>query len=136
MEKNKGKEYIVKSAEGMFCINCKSMLRPVKSLEGKIKNEKQVDLKKGFLYCTQCDEYYQNNLKSIKESDKTLDKEVRGVIVTSADDDPDLVDIHCPECNSERVYMKNLPARWRDGEETQIYRCPKCNHSWRTGGED
>ncbi|MCL2148789.1 MAG: transcription factor S [Methanomassiliicoccaceae archaeon] len=39
--------------------------------------------------------------------------------------------ITCPECNNSEAYFVLRQTRSADEPETRIYRCCKCNHSWR-----
>lgn len=39
--------------------------------------------------------------------------------------------IACPECNHSEAYFVLRQTRSADEPETRIYRCCKCNHSWR-----
>ena len=39
--------------------------------------------------------------------------------------------IICPECGNTEAYFVIRQARSADEPETRIYRCCKCNHSWR-----
>jgi DNA-directed RNA polymerase subunit M len=39
--------------------------------------------------------------------------------------------IECPECGHTEAYFVIRQTRAADEPETRIYRCCKCNHSWR-----
>ncbi|MBR2254778.1 MAG: transcription factor S [Candidatus Methanomethylophilaceae archaeon] len=39
--------------------------------------------------------------------------------------------IPCPECGHTEAYFVIRQTRAADEPETRIYRCCKCNHSWR-----
>jgi DNA-directed RNA polymerase subunit M len=39
--------------------------------------------------------------------------------------------IPCPECEYPEAYFVIRQTRAADEPETRIYRCCKCNHSWR-----
>ncbi|NLF33620.1 MAG: transcription factor S [Thermoplasmatales archaeon] len=39
--------------------------------------------------------------------------------------------ILCPECGNIEAYFVIRQTRAADEPETRIYRCCKCNHSWR-----
>lgn len=39
--------------------------------------------------------------------------------------------IPCPECSHTEAYFVIRQTRAADEPETRIYRCCKCNHSWR-----
>jgi DNA-directed RNA polymerase subunit M len=39
--------------------------------------------------------------------------------------------IICPECGNTEAYFVIRQTRAADEPETRIYRCCKCNHSWR-----
>lgn len=39
--------------------------------------------------------------------------------------------ILCPECGNPEAYYTIRQTRAADEPETMIYRCCKCNHSWR-----
>lgn len=39
--------------------------------------------------------------------------------------------ILCPECENTEAYFVLRQTRAADEPETRIYRCCKCNHSWR-----
>lgn len=39
--------------------------------------------------------------------------------------------IQCPECGHTEAYYVIRQTRAADEPETRIYRCCKCNHSWR-----
>ena len=39
--------------------------------------------------------------------------------------------ITCPECGHTEAYFVIRQTRAADEPETRIYRCCKCNHSWR-----
>ena len=39
--------------------------------------------------------------------------------------------ILCPNCGNTEAYFRLEQTRSADEPETRIYRCCKCNHSWR-----
>lgn len=39
--------------------------------------------------------------------------------------------VECPECKNPEAYWRLRQTRAADEPETRIYRCVKCNHTWR-----
>ena len=100
----------------MFCSSCGSMMFPVG----------------GQYVCHNC-----KNTKDIGESDKEIIKTVskdRETIVMSSDNTPATLPktrILCPKCSHTEAFYVIRQTRAADEPETMIYRCCKCNYSWR-----
>lgn len=87
--------------------------------------------KDGKYVCPKC-----NEVREIKKEDK----ETFTMHSTSKDETAVVTDevatlpktrILCPKCGYSEAYYTIRQTRSADEPETMIYRCCKCNHSWR-----
>jgi len=99
----------------MFCPKCKSLLFPS---EGK-------------LVCKRCGAEVEQKQKEKRQviSHKSREKEtavmdeISGTLPTAV--------VECPECGHKKAYWVLRQTRAADEPETRIFRCCKCQHSWR-----
>ncbi len=98
----------------MFCSNCKSLMFPSPD---------------GLLHCRKC------GLEQSKDGEKqsfvmkTRDKEI-AVVDEKAAILPK-TKAECPKCGHNEAFFVLRQTRAADEPETRIYRCTKCEHSWR-----
>lgn len=102
----------VKRTIELFCKNCGSLVFP----------------KNGKYHCEKCD-------KDMKgDSKKTVKMKSTGEdVAVLGEEDATLpkTKIICPECKYTEAYYTLRQTRSADEPETRIYRCCKCNYSWR-----
>ncbi|MFA6805385.1 MAG: transcription factor S [Candidatus Methanomethylophilaceae archaeon] len=98
----------------MFCSKCGSMMFPKDGFYvcNSCDNKEPIDKGKGQVFKT---ESKNRETTVIKENVATLPK----------------TRITCPECGHTEAYFVIRQTRAADEPETRIYRCCKCNHSWR-----
>jgi len=86
--------------------------------------------KNGKYHCDKCDKDFKqvNNDPTVKTGAK-LKKEVE--IVKEDVAVLPKAQVVCPECKYTEAYYTLRQTRSADEPETRIYRCCKCNHSWR-----
>ena len=97
----------------MFCKNCGSLVFP----------------KNGKYHCENCDKDVTDNSKKSRIKTKSTGEDIAVV-----DDDVATLpktQVICPECKYTEAYYVLRQTRSADEPETKIYRCCKCNHSWR-----
>ena len=87
--------------------------------------------KDGKYVCPTC-----NEEREIKKEDKesfTMHSTAKDETAVVTDDVATLpkTRILCPECGYPEAYFTIRQTRSADEPETMIYRCCKCNHSWR-----
>ena len=87
--------------------------------------------KDGKYVCPKC-----NEEREIKKEDKesfTMHSTAKDETAVVTDDVATLpkTRILCPECGYPEAYFTIRQTRSADEPETMIYRCCKCNHSWR-----
>ena len=103
-----------KEAVKLFCPACGSMM----------------SLKDGVYTCNGCGATKDVSGKSEIITTSSRDKEIT---VISEEDTITLPKTHvlCPQCKYTEAYYMIRQTRAADEPETMIYRCCKCNHSWR-----
>ncbi|NLL94424.1 MAG: transcription factor S [Thermoplasmatales archaeon] len=86
--------------------------------------------KEGIYVCRQCGNEEQFG-KAEKFTTNARSKET--IIVSDTDPGAFLpkTRIKCPECSNPEAYYTIRQTRSADEPETRIYRCCKCQHSWR-----
>ncbi len=84
--------------------------------------------KNGKYVCNQCgNEMEINNTERFTTSAKTKESTVISEDVATLPK----TRILCPKCENTEAYFVIRQTRSADEPETRIYRCCKCNHSWR-----
>lgn len=98
----------------MFCPDCGSLMKP--------KDEKWSCKKCGYT-------------REVKEEDHQVitsrREEKETVIIEDEIDTLPTTKARCPECGNNKAYWRLEQTRAADEPETRIYRCTKCNHTWR-----
>ncbi len=98
----------------MFCPKCKSMMAPS---EGK-------------WLCKRCGHLCSSDGKEVKIV--TEIKKNQGMLVIEGKTDTlPKTKTKCEKCGHNEAYWVLRQTRAADEPETRIYRCVKCNHSWR-----
>jgi len=97
----------------MFCPKCGLLMFPTN----------------GKLECRKC-----GYVKKVEKEERSIIKkrEERGILIL-----PENIEtlpktkVNCPKCGNNEAYWVLRQMRAADEPETRIYRCTKCNHSWR-----
>jgi len=97
----------------MFCPKCRLLMFPTN----------------GKLECRKC-----GYVKKVEKEERSIIKkrEERGILIL-----PENIEtlpktkVNCPKCGNNEAYWVLRQMRAADEPETRIYRCTKCNHSWR-----
>ena len=101
----------------MFCPKCNTLLYP--------EDGKMVCRKEGCGFSSEIGDYTERSVKKTKK-DKSdflvLDEIIETLPQTT---------IECPECENNKAYWMMRQTRAADEPSTRIYRCTKCNHTWR-----
>ncbi len=97
----------------MFCPSCGSMMFP----------------KDGKYVCSSCGASQDFGAKADVFTTDSKTKET-SVIADNVATLPK-TRIQCPECGHTEAYFVIRQTRAADEPETRIYRCCKCNHTWR-----
>ena len=103
-----------KIGEKMFCPECKSLMFP----------------SEGHFECRKCG----HKIKIEGHQATTLQEtaEERETLVIEGDlDTLPKTRMECPSCKNKEAYWVLRQMRAADEPETRIYRCTKCNHTWR-----
>ncbi len=101
----------------MFCPKCKALLYPE---EGKF-----VCRKEGCGFSGDMGEISQTSVQKTKKHKSdilVLDEITKTLPITK---------IECPNCGNNEATYQMRQTRAADEPTTRIYRCTKCNHSWR-----
>ncbi|MFA5313893.1 MAG: transcription factor S [Methanomassiliicoccales archaeon] len=102
----------------MFCPKCKSLMFP-RQVEGK-----------RVLSCSKCEEKLDcddSNKECITFTKTNKEMAViEGNIATLPK-----TKVECPKCGHNEAFWVLRQTRAADEPETKIYRCVKCQHSWR-----
>ncbi len=101
----------------MFCPKCKTLLYPE---EGKM-----VCRKEGCGFSGEMGEVEEKSIQKTKKdkSDILVLDEITKTMPTTK--------IECPECGNNEATYTMRQTRAADEPTTRIYRCTKCNHTWR-----
>lgn len=98
----------------MFCPKCQSLMMP----------------QEGFYVCTNCG--HKVKIKSGSENKIEYQaKESEVMLITENSTNLPTTRIECPECGNKKAYWRLEQTRAADEPPTRIYRCTKCNHTWR-----
>jgi len=99
----------------MFCPKCKSLMRP----------------SGGEWCCTKCGTKHAiEESKSVRQESRetkermVIDEEKQGGTLPTTD-------VECPKCGHNKAYWRLRQMRAADEPETRIFRCIKCQHTWR-----
>ncbi len=98
----------------MFCDKCKSLM---KTDDGK-------------WVCKKCD--FTRDIKSDDHKIITTKREEKEVVIIK--DEASVfptTKVRCPKCKNNKAYWRLEQTRAADEPETRIYRCTKCNNTWR-----
>lgn len=85
--------------------------------------------KNGKYVCTVCEN--QAELGDVRETFSTGMKAKETTVVTENVATLPKTHIICPECSNTEAYFSLRQTRSADEPETRIYRCCRCNHTWR-----
>jgi len=83
----------------------------------------------GKLECRKC-----GYVKKVEKEERSIIKkrEERGMLILSENIETlPKTKVNCPKCGNNEAYWVLRQMRAADEPETRIYRCTKCNHSWR-----
>lgn len=83
----------------------------------------------GKLECRKC-----GYVKKVEKEEKSIIKkrEERGMLILPENiETMPKTKVNCPKCGNNEAYWVLRQMRAADEPETRIYRCTKCNHSWR-----
>ena len=97
----------------MFCPKCRLLMFPTN----------------GKLECRKC-----GYVKKVEKEEKSIIKkrEERGMLILPENiETMPKTKVNCPKCGNNEAYWVLRQMRAADEPETRIYRCTKCNHSWR-----
>lgn len=130
------KENEIRFVNGMFCVNCGSLLSNDSSTKKEINDglDFEDELNEDFLYCGNCDVHYISEdlsqevgkIEFKREGDESPGKRI---IEDSKDS---FITPACPSCGSNEAYLKNLiPPLFGDEDETIIYECTSCGKVYR-----
>jgi transcription factor S len=102
----------------MFCPECKSLMFP-KTVEGK-----------RILACKKCNHEVECDEKrrecvTISRTNKEM------TVIDSNTATLPKTKVECPKCGHNEAFWVLRQTRAADEPETKIYRCVKCQHSWR-----
>jgi len=97
----------------MFCPDCGSMMFPS---DGKF-------------VCNSCGKTVE--IGQEKQSFVTDSKDKEMTVISEDTATLPKTRIQCPECGHTEAYFVIRQTRAADEPETRIYRCCKCNHTWR-----
>ncbi len=98
----------------MFCPECGALMKP--------SNEEWICKKCGTTRGKNEDD---NNIVSSKREEKET------LVIEEELDTLPKTRVRCPECDNNEAYWRLEQTRAADEPETRIYRCTKCNHTWR-----
>lgn len=104
----------------MFCPDCKSLMFPQK-VDGK-----------NLLFCKKCQKHLAFEKDECYVASKKRDKEM--LVVESNAATLPKAKVECPKCLHNEAFWVLRQTRAADEPETKIYRCVKCQHSWREYG--
>jgi DNA-directed RNA polymerase subunit M len=96
----------------MFCPKCESLMYPT-------GNE---------MMCKKCGYKKKNKNNDMVIVSKRKDRE--NIVLEQVEVLPK-TKVRCPKCGHNEAYWMLRQMRAADEPETRIYRCTKCNHSWR-----
>ena len=107
-----------------FCPKCGTRLRPTASSVA--------------LYCRKCHEEFVLSSRVERLSANRMDTRLKDIVFAINDQEAQLdvlptTRVECPKCAHDRAYYRTLEI-WDDDGDTmdiQIYRCTKCNRTWR-----
>ncbi len=97
----------------MFCPKCRLLMFPTN----------------GKLECRKC-----GYVKKVEKEERSIIKkrEERGMLILPENiETMPKTKVNCPKCSNNEAYWVLRQMRGADEPETRIYRCTKCNHSWR-----
>ncbi len=97
----------------MFCKKCKSLMTPT---EGKWQ-------------CRKCGYACASTGEECIVTERNPDKEI--LVLDEQSGVLPKTRIECPKCHHMEAYWLLRQTRSADEPETRIYRCLKCQHSWR-----
>lgn len=97
----------------MFCPKCKLLMFP----------------NNGKLECRKCG--YTKEVEKEKRSIIKKREEKGMLILPETIETLPKIKVKCPKCDNDEAYWVLRQMRGADEPETRIYRCTKCNHSWR-----
>ena len=107
-----------------FCPKCDTRLRSTTSSVA--------------LYCRKCREEFVLSSRVERLSVNRMDDRLKDIVVAITDQETQFdvlptTRAECPKCVNDRAYYRTLEI-WDDDGDTmdiQIYRCTKCNRTWR-----
>ena len=97
----------------MFCPKCRLLMFPTN----------------GKLECRKC-----GYVKKVEKEERSMIKkrEERGLLILPENiETMPKTKVNCPKCSNNEAYWVLRQMRAADEPATRIYRCTKCNHSWR-----